>query len=185
MFDFLGSVYGTFGFTFNLKLSTRPEKFLGDIATWDIAKKKLASSLDYFASKTGATWELNPGDGAFYGPKIDITMYDALHRDHQCGTIQLDFQLPRQFNLKYVAKEDTSDLRAAAAAAAADAATTSQLPPGSRRSVMIHRAIFGSFERIFAVLTKHYAGKWPFWLSPRQILIIPIMPAVQIGRAHV
>lgn len=171
MFDFLGSVYGTFGFTFNLKLSTRPDKFLGDIATWEIAEKKLANALDFFASETGATWELNPGDGAFYGPKIDITMYDALHRDHQCGTIQLDFQLPRQFNLKYVAKEDPSDL-------SAGAVTTSQLPPGCRRPVMIHRAIFGSFERMFAVLTEHYAGKWPFWLSPRQILIIPIMPAV-------
>jgi threonyl-tRNA synthetase len=116
-------------------------------------------------------WEENPGDGAFYGPKIDITMYDALRRDHQCGTIQLDFQLPQRFNLQYVTKEEPSGPKMATAA-------ESELSLRYRRPVMIHRAIFGSFERMFGVLTEHFAGKWPFWLSPRQILIIPIMPAV-------
>jgi threonyl-tRNA synthetase len=116
-------------------------------------------------------WEENPGDGAFYGPKIDITMYDALRRDHQCGTIQLDFQLPQRFNLQYVTEEEPSGPKIVTAAA-------SELSPGYRRPVMIHRAIFGSFERMFGVLTEHFAGKWPFWLSPRQILIIPVMSAV-------
>lgn len=98
-------------------------------------------------------------------------MYDALRRDHQCGTIQLDFQLPQRFNLQYVAKEEPSDSEIPTAA-------EGELPPGYRRPVMIHRAIFGSFERMFGVLAEHFAGKWPFWLSPRQILIIPIMSAV-------
>ena len=91
--DFLSFVYGKFGFTFDLKLSTRPEKFLGEVAVWDMAEKQLAESLDAF----GAKWELNPGDGAFYGPKIDITINDALRRAHQCATIQLDFQLPDRY----------------------------------------------------------------------------------------
>jgi len=173
VFDFLSSVYGTFGFTFNLKLSTRPDKYLGDISTWDTAEKKLANALDFFASETGATWELNPGDGAFYGPKIDIILYDALRRDHQCGTIQLDFQLPQRFDLKYAAAKEGSP-----SFHTTDPISRAQLPASYRRPVMIHRAIFGSFERMFGVLTEHYAGKWPFWLSPRQILIIPIMPAV-------
>lgn len=96
--EFLKHVYGVFGFTFDLCLSTRPEKYLGDLAVWDQAEKDLASSLDGF----GAKWTINPGDGAFYGPKIDITIRDALRRSHQCATIQLDFQLPIRFNLNYV-----------------------------------------------------------------------------------
>ncbi|RDL30423.1 Uncharacterized protein BP5553_10301 [Venustampulla echinocandica] len=171
IFDFISSVYGLFGFTFKLKLSTRPEKYLGDISTWNEAETKLATALDSFAAATGAVWQENPGDGAFYGPKIDITMYDALRRDHQCGTIQLDFQLPQRFNLQYVAKEEPSGPKSVTAG-------ESELSPGYHRPVMIHRAIFGSFERMFGVLTEHFAGKWPFWLSPRQILIIPIMSAV-------
>lgn len=96
--DFLRSVYEVFGFTFQLVLSTRPEKYLGDIAMWDEAEKALEESLNLF----GLPWKLNPGDGAFYGPKIDITIQDALKRSHQCATIQLDFQLPIRFNLSYV-----------------------------------------------------------------------------------
>lgn len=96
--DFLDHVYSVFGFTFNLCLSTRPEKFLGDAAVWDAAEKSLSESLDAF----GKPWTLNPGDGAFYGPKIDITITDALKRAHQCATIQLDFQLPIRFDLNYV-----------------------------------------------------------------------------------
>lgn len=95
--DFLKSVYDVFGFTFHLNLSTRPEKYLGEIAMWDAAEKQLEESLNNF----GAKWDFNPGDGAFYGPKIDITIKDALKRSHQCATIQLDFQLPIRFNLSY------------------------------------------------------------------------------------
>lgn len=96
--QFLQHVYGIFGFTFDLVLSTRPEKFLGDIEMWNEAEKALADSLNDFGEK----WKLNPEDGAFYGPKIDITIKDALKRSHQCATIQLDFQLPIRFNLSYV-----------------------------------------------------------------------------------
>ncbi|KAI4469075.1 threonine-trna ligase [Holotrichia oblita] len=148
--DFLKHVYGIFGFSFNLVLSSRPEKYLGELEMWDQAEKALAESLD----ENGIKWALNPGDGAFYGPKIDITIMDALRRQHQCATIQLDFQLPIRFNLSYVS--ETGD---------------------RRRPVMIHRAILGSVERMIAILTESFAGKWPFWLSPRQVMVIPIAPA--------
>ncbi|TVY71508.1 Cytoplasmic threonine--tRNA ligase, partial [Lachnellula suecica] len=154
IFDLMHSIYTLFGCTFKLKLSTRPPKFLGEQSTWDEAERKLTSSLITFCAATGAVWELNPGDGAFYGPKIDIDMFDALHRSHQCGTIQLDFQLPAQFALHYTSKDG-----------------------GTRQPVMIHRAILGSFERMIAILTEHFAGKWPLWLSPRQVLVVPVSPA--------
>jgi threonyl-tRNA synthetase len=144
--DFLEHIYGIFGFTFTLKLSTRPEKFLGDVETWNMAEKLLENALIKF----GHPWDLNPGDGAFYGPKIDITISDALRRRHQCATIQLDFQLPDRFNLSYNAGDS------------------------QKRPVMIHRAILGSVERMIAILTENFAGKWPFWLSPRQIVVIPV-----------
>ncbi|CAH0550339.1 unnamed protein product [Brassicogethes aeneus] len=147
--DFLRHVYGIFGFTFNLVLSTRPEKYLGDIKVWDEAEKALSESLDEF----GEPWKLNPGDGAFYGPKIDITIMDALKRSHQCATIQLDFQLPIRFNLAYVSENGEK-----------------------KKPVIIHRAILGSVERMIAILTESYAGKWPFWLSPRQVMVIPVGP---------
>jgi threonyl-tRNA synthetase len=150
--DFLSHIYGIFGFTFNLALSTRPEKFLGKIETWDIAEDLLKNSLDKFGHK----WSYNPGDGAFYGPKIDITIMDALRRKHQCATIQLDFQLPERFNLEY-ATDDPNNPYA--------------------RPVMIHRAILGSVERMIAILTENYGGKWPFWLSPKQVVVIPIAAA--------
>jgi threonyl-tRNA synthetase len=148
--DFLKTVYGVFGFTFHLKLSTRPEKYLGDLETWNLAEKKLEEALIAF----GYPFELNEGDGAFYGPKIDITIKDALGRKHQCATIQLDFQLPVRFNLSYAAKESPNN----------DVA----------RPIIIHRAILGSVERMIAILTESFGGKWPFWLSPRQITIIPV-----------
>lgn len=147
--DFLRHVYQIFGFTFNLVLSTRPEKFLGDIEIWNEAEKALSEALDLF----GEPWKLNPGDGAFYGPKIDITIMDALKRHHQCGTIQLDFQLPIRFNLSFVSESGEK-----------------------RRPVIIHRAILGSVERMIAILTENYAGKWPFWVSPRQIMVVPVGP---------
>jgi threonyl-tRNA synthetase len=100
--DFLQAVYNVFGFSFKLYLSTRPEKYMGDLALWDMAEKNLEETLNKFAGETGQTWKLNTGDGAFYGPKIDIVIMDALRRPHQCATIQLDFQLPERFNLLYI-----------------------------------------------------------------------------------
>ncbi|KWU41505.1 tars protein [Rhodotorula sp. JG-1b] len=162
-FQFLNEVYGTFGFKFELKLSTRPEKFLGKIETWDEAERMLSKSLDKFVP---GAWTVDPGDGAFYGPKIDITISDALRRKHQCATIQLDFQLPQRFDLTYRSAEGGADAAANVAAG-----------PGADklvRPVMIHRAILGSVERFTAILTEHFAGKWPFWLSPRQVVVIPV-----------
>lgn len=164
------SIYGLFGFEFKLKLSTRPEKFIGDVAVWDMAEANLKDALDSFTHKIGSQWEENPGDGAFYGPKIDITVYDALRRDFQCGTIQLDFNLPKRFKLRYVQGKDEPP--------AEGAGVEEDLPAGYARPVMIHRAVLGSFERMIGILTEHFAGKWPFWLSPRQVLVVPVMPAV-------
>ncbi|KAH8829106.1 hypothetical protein DL96DRAFT_1596667 [Flagelloscypha sp. PMI_526] len=153
MFDFMHTVYGKFGFEFSLELSTRPDNFLGKIETWDAAEEQLKVALDKHAP---GKWELNPGDGAFYGPKIDITIKDALKRSFQCATIQLDFQLPERFNLKYRGADEASN------------------PDKVNRPVIIHRAILGSLERFIAIITEHFAGKWPFWVSPRQVVIIPI-----------
>ncbi|XP_055489666.1 threonine--tRNA ligase 1, cytoplasmic [Leucoraja erinacea] len=151
--DFLRAVYDIFGFTFKLELSTRPEKFLGDVEVWNTAEKQLENSLNEFGEK----WTLNPGDGAFYGPKIDIKIKDAIGRYHQCATIQLDFQLPIRFNLTYVS-HDGGD---------------------QNRPVIIHRAILGSVERMIAILTENYAGKWPLWISPRQVMVVPVGPAYE------
>ncbi|KAF9731302.1 hypothetical protein PMIN02_010083 [Paraphaeosphaeria minitans] len=196
LFDFLREVYGKFGFTFKLKLSTRPEGFLGEISTWDKAEAKLTEALNQFTADGGGAWELNPGDGAFYGPKIDITIQDALRRDFQCATIQLDFQLPQRFELEYMTSEarPKTDKEAAekpkeekekhdrpkelAEAENAVIKKTAAPPPGYARPVMIHRAIYGSFERFIGILTEHFAGRWPFWISPRQVMVIPVMPAV-------
>jgi threonyl-tRNA synthetase len=176
-------VYGLFGFPFKLKLSTRPEKFMGEIETWDMAESKLKDALDNFTASGNGQWELNEGDGAFYGPKIDITISDALKRDHQCATIQLDFQLPQNFELEYMTAESAGKAKAQdsndAPADPSTASKTAKSPgPGRARPVMLHRAIIGSFERFMAILTEHFAGKWPFWLSPRQVLVIPVMPTV-------
>lgn len=148
-FDFMKKVYTVFGFTFDMVLSTRPEKFLGDPAEWDKAEAALASALDKF----GEPWERNEGDGAFYGPKIDITVKDALRRPYQCATIQLDFQMPNQFELHYTADSGAK-----------------------MKPVIIHRAIFGSLERFIAIITENFGGKWPFWLSPMQAIVLPIGP---------
>merc|ERR1719273_810644 len=130
--DFLKHVYTIFGFTYQLRLSTRPEKFLGDIAVWDKAEQDLQEALD----AAELPWKLNPGDGAFYGPKIDITLQDALRRSHQCATIQLDFQLPLRFNLSFTDEKGEK-----------------------KHPVMIHRAILGSTERMMAVLTENFGGE--------------------------
>ncbi|EFX03175.1 threonyl-tRNA synthetase [Grosmannia clavigera kw1407] len=193
LFDFLRTVYGKLGMKFRLKLSTRPEKYLGNLETWDKAEATLQHALEEFTKESGAEWSLNPGDGAFYGPKIDIQIMDALRRWHQCATLQLDFQLPQQFNLSYMTaassnsdgkaeaktvetkpvEAETKDGKDDSKAVTASAAQT--LAPGYSRPVMIHRAVLGSFERFIATLSEHFAGKWPFWLSPRQILLVPVM----------
>ncbi|KAG5520969.1 hypothetical protein RHGRI_033505 [Rhododendron griersonianum] len=146
--EFISHVYEIFGFTFDLKLSTRPEKYLGDLATWDKAEAALTEALN----ESGKPWEINEADGAFYGPKIDISVSDALNRKFQCATLQLDFQLPSRFNLSYSAEDEAK----------------------KERPVMIHRAILGSVERMFAILLEHYKGKWPLWLSPRQAIVCPV-----------
>ena len=149
--DIAKSIYATFGLTYTAELSTRPDDFMGDIALWDKAEASLKSIL---TDKFGADgFEINEGDGAFYGPKIDLGMRDCLGRQWQMGTIQLDFQLPLNFNLKYVA------------------------PDGSlKQPVMIHRAIFGSFERFIGILIEHFKGQFPLWLSPVQVAVVPIRP---------
>ena len=162
-----------------MKLSTRPEKFLGEIETWNIAESKLKDALDKFTSSGGGQWELNEGDGAFYGPKIDVILSDALKRDVQCATIQLDFQLPQRFHLEYMTADTGSKARASNSEKADGLPSRPTGPgPGRARPVMIHRAIVGSFERFMAILIEHFGGKWPFWLSPRQVLIVPVMPTV-------
>ncbi|KAI7904124.1 uncharacterized protein BX663DRAFT_504060 [Cokeromyces recurvatus] len=157
-FDFLNHIYGIFGFDFHLKLSTRPENYIGELSVWDNAEKMLEASLNRFAAEKGTTWEVDPGDGAFYGPKIDIVISDALRRKHQCATIQLDFQLPERFKLEY--RTDGSENNNAMA-----------------RPVIIHRAILGSVERMMGIIIEHFAGKFPFWLSPRQVQVIPVAAA--------
>jgi threonyl-tRNA synthetase len=149
-FDFLSKVYETFGFQFKLALSTRnPAKFLGSIETWNAAEAALEEALDERIGK--GNWVMNPEDGAFYGPKIDITISDALKREHQCATIQLDYQLPERFDLQY----QTADMTAQNYSANGE-----PLKLGHARPVMIHRAILGSVERMIAILTEHFAGKW-------------------------
>lgn len=145
--DFVRSVYRVFGFSFHCLLSTRPASSMGDSALWDCAEQQLESSLKLFQER----WELNPGDGAFYGPKIDILIRDALGRQHQCATIQLDFQLPIRFNLQYVGADGQM-----------------------KRPIMIHRAVLGSLERMIAILAENFGGKWPFWLSPAQVMVVPV-----------
>jgi threonyl-tRNA synthetase len=195
--DMLKHVYDIFGFDYTLALSTRPEKdYLGDVKTWDSAEQQLQSCLDKFCKSVNKVPGLNKGDGAFYGPKIDIQLFDALKRKHQCATIQLDFQLPERFQL-YVRLSCQTDVLSADRCPLSDlcscriAALVVVLALFSRatrcvqfkasdgtypRPVMIHRAILGSVERMLAVLMEHTGGKWPFWLSPRQACVVPVSP---------
>jgi threonyl-tRNA synthetase len=140
-------VYGDFGLEYTAKLSTRPEKFLGEVATWDRAEAGLRQALE----AAGQAYTLNAGDGAFYGPKIDFDVTDALGRKWQCATIQLDYQLPAQFDLTYVGADNAE-----------------------HRPVVVHRAIFGSFERFIAILIEHFAGAFPLWVAPLQVVVLPI-----------
>jgi threonyl-tRNA synthetase len=140
-------VYDDFGLTPEMKLATRPAEFLGAVSTWDHAEAELKKALD----AVGVPHTINEGDGAFYGPKIDFAVTDALGRKWQCATIQLDYQLPEQFQLKYIGADNAE-----------------------HRPVVIHRAIFGSFERFIALLLEHYAGALPLWLAPVQVIVLPI-----------
>jgi threonyl-tRNA synthetase len=139
--------YSHFGFDYKVELSTRPEEYMGSIEIWDQAELALESVL----KDKKVNYQINPGDGAFYGPKIDFHILDALGRSWQCGTVQLDFQMPQKFNCSYVGEDNKF-----------------------HRPVMIHRAIFGSVERFMAILIEHFAGEFPLWLSPVQAKIIPI-----------
>jgi len=178
--EFMKYVYGIFGMTYTLDLSTRPDKACGletpaGVARWDAAEEALKQALNSFAGEDN--WRYNHGDGAFYGPKIDIKVYDIVQREHQCATIQLDFQLPISFDLKYKSgKEVTAEDKAAAENVSADSLQGNEkpLPPGYERPVIVHRAMLGSVERMIAVLTEHFQGKWPFWLSPRQVMVVPV-----------
>src|SRR5438093_1773082 len=140
-------VYADFGLPYTAKLSTRPEEFLGEVATWDHAEAQLKAALD----RSGMAYDLNEKDGAFYGPKIDFDVTDAIGRKWQCATIQLDYMQPENFDLKYIGADNTE-----------------------HRPVVIHRAIFGSFERFIAILIEHYAGAFPLWLAPVQAVMLPI-----------
>lgn len=166
LFDFMTYVYALFEFLFKLKLFTRPDSYMGKLEDWDRAEEQLKQALQAFR---GDNCVLNPGDGAFYGPKIDVTVNDAMGREFQCATIQLDFQLPQSFNFQYRVKE------AGPSAKSPEAQSEAALAPGTARPVMIHRAVIRSFDRFLAVICEHFAGKWPLWLSPRQIMVIPIM----------
>lgn len=145
LYDYM---YSVFNLSYHIELSTRPlEKYIGDIATWDRAEKALADALDAI----GRPYKINEGDGAFYGPKLDFKLRDSMNRIWQCGTIQLDMNLPERFDLTYI---DASGEK--------------------KRPVMLHRALFGSIERFIGILIEHYAGAFPVWLSPVQIKIIPV-----------
>jgi threonyl-tRNA synthetase len=140
-------VYGEFGLSVEMKLSTRPPEFMGTIEAWNHAEAELKRALE----AAGISYSINEGDGAFYGPKIDFDVTDAIGRKWQCATIQLDYAQPENFDLKYVGADNKE-----------------------HRPVVIHRAIFGSFERFLALLIEHFAGAWPLWLAPVQAVVLPI-----------
>jgi threonyl-tRNA synthetase len=147
VFHLIDQVYSTFGFDYSVELSTRPEDSLGDDKLWEISEGALKNVLE----DLGMKYQLNEGDGAFYGPKIDFHIKDALKRSHQCATIQLDFQMPEKFDLTYINQNNEKV-----------------------RPVVIHRAIFGSIDRFFGILIEHFAGAFPVWLAPTQVQIIPV-----------
>ncbi|MGE7218610.1 threonine--tRNA ligase [Priestia koreensis] len=140
-------IYKTFGFEYDIELSTRPEDSMGEDSLWELAQ----DSLENVLNKLNFDYKLNEGDGAFYGPKIDFHIKDALKRSHQCATIQLDFQLPEKFDLNYINEKNEK-----------------------QRPVVIHRAIFGSLDRFFGILIEHFGGVFPTWLAPVQVKVIPV-----------
>lgn len=143
----IDDLYSMFGFKYNVELSTRPENSMGSDEDWALAENGLRDALD----AAGLKYVINEGDGAFYGPKIDFHLIDAIGRTWQCGTIQLDFQLPQRFELEYVGADSEK-----------------------HRPIMVHRVIFGSIERFIGILTEHFAGKFPLWLAPVQVKILPV-----------
>jgi threonyl-tRNA synthetase len=150
--DLTEKILSTFDFrSYEINLSTRPEKSIGDDAVWELATQGLVEALD----RKGWAYKVDEGGGAFYGPKIDLKIEDAIGRTWQCSTIQLDFNLPERFALEYVAADGTR-----------------------QRPIMIHRAIFGSLERFFGIMTENYAGDFPFWLAPEQIRLLPVTDEV-------
>ena len=147
LIDLVDFVYNSFNFSYHIELSTRPKKFTGKIQNWNKAEKALEDAL----KSKNIKYKLNPGDGAFYGPKIDFHIKDCLGRTWQCATIQIDFSMPEKFDLKYVTEHGNK-----------------------LRPVMIHRTILGSIERFFGILIEHYTGKFPLWLAPVQAKILTV-----------
>ncbi|EQB89499.1 hypothetical protein M918_03015 [Clostridium sp. BL8] len=143
----INEVYEKFGFKYKVELSTRPENSMGTDEEWQLAESSLQGALE----EMNMEFKINKGDGAFYGPKIDFHLEDSLGRTWQCGTIQLDFQLPQRFDLNYIGRDGEK-----------------------HRPIVIHRVIFGSIERFMGILIEHFAGKFPTWLSPAQVKILPI-----------
>ena len=150
--DLTERILSTFDFNnYEINLSTRPEKSIGDDAVWDLATKGLIEALE----RKGWAYKIDEGGGAFYGPKIDLKIEDAIGRMWQCSTIQLDFNLPERFELDYISADGSK-----------------------QRPIMIHRAIFGSLERFFGIMTENYAGDYPFWLAPEQVRLLPVTDEV-------
>ena len=143
----IDDLYSLLGFKYKVELSTRPEDSMGSDEDWELAENGLKSALE----AAGIEYVINEGDGAFYGPKIDFHLIDAIGREWQCGTIQLDFQLPQRFELEYMGSDGEK-----------------------HRPIMIHRVIFGSIERFIGILTEHFAGAFPTWLAPVQVKILPV-----------
>ena len=148
--ELIQAIYGIFGFEYSLELSTRPADSMGSDEQWELAENALASVLE----AAGLPYSVNPGDGAFYGPKIDFHIKDALNRSHQCGTVQLDFQMPEKFGLSYVDERNERET-----------------------PIVIHRAVYGSIDRFLGILLEHYAGALPMWLAPVQAIVLPVSEA--------
>lgn len=145
--QFIDDIYGMFGFKYHIELSTRPDDYMGELSDWEKAENALKAAIE----KVGAEYVINEGDGAFYGPKLDFHLEDSLGRTWQCGTIQLDMQMPQRFDLTYIG------------------------PDGEKhRPIMIHRVIFGSIERFIGILIEHFAGKFPLWLAPVQVRLMTV-----------
>ncbi len=147
VYDLIDSIYRLFGFNYHVELSTRPENSMGSVEVWEEATEALRQAL----TEKNVPFKVNEGDGAFYGPKIDFHLEDSLGRTWQCGTIQLDFQMPEKFDLTYIGEDGQK-----------------------HRPVMIHRVAFGSIERFIGILTEHFAGSFPIWLAPVQVRVLPI-----------
>lgn len=140
-------IYSVFGFEYSIELSTRPDDYLGELDLWNEAEQSLAHVLD----DLGLDYSINEGDGAFYGPKIDVHIKDALNRSHQCATVQLDFQMPEKFELTYINEQNEKE-----------------------RPVVLHRAVFGSLDRFFGILIEHFKGAFPLWMAPVQVNLIGV-----------